>query len=247
MSQSENWFQEMSNDVVKASSACMSAIKKRLKVNHNVKIKCMCCQGSDVETTVSAPPNPSLRMLRTELDLELKKCKLEKVLDENPVENEKKYSLGDITIKETIDDKPTIQKSLLTDFDKDAYGKVDIIWSDDVSCFYTDGLLEEARKVFAENLHRQVIDFLALLRRLHPDVEYAGQNGKCFVVSKLLCDRFVGEIWYDVPGHITTKIGERHYDITGEVSPHPSAYRLTDELVFKRAEEWDKDWRDRRS
>jgi hypothetical protein len=113
--------------------------------------------------------------------------------------------------------------------------------------YFPDGFWDVARKRFAEDLHHSVLDFIALLRRLHPDVEYAGQNGKCFIVSKILRSKFGGEIWYDVPGHITTKIGERYYDITGEVSPHPSAYRLTDELVLKRAEEWDKDWRDRRS
>jgi len=93
---------------------------------------------------------------------------------------------------------------------------------------------------------QEVLDFIALLRRLHPDVEYAGQNGKCFIVSKLLRSKFGGEIWYDAPGHITTKIDGVHYDITGEVSPDPSAYPLTDELVLARAEEWDKDWRDNR-
>lgn len=101
---------------------------------------------------------------------------------------------------------------------------------------------------YLQNRRKQeIIDFIALLRRLHPDVEYAGQNGKCFIVSKILRSKFGGEIWYDTPGHITTKIDGVHYDITGEVSPHPSAYLLNDELMLQRAEHWDDDWRDKRT
>jgi hypothetical protein len=107
-------------------------------------------------------------------------------------------------------------------------------------------LIEKKAQQFVRH-KEEILEFVTLLRRLHPDVEYAGQNGKCFIVSKLLRSKFGGEIWYDAPGHITTKIEGVHYDITGEVSPDPSAYPLTDELVLARAEEWDKDWRDKRT
>lgn len=142
------------------------------------------------------------------------------------MENNKTFNYE---VKETISKYPNVEKQVSKIIDENftGYG---------VSPDY----LQNRRK-------QEIIDFIALLRRLHPDVEYAGQNGKCFIVSKILRSKFGGEIWYDTPGHITTKIDGVHYDITGEVSPRPSAYLLNDELMLQRAEHWDDDWRDKRT
>lgn len=82
--------------------------------------------------------------------------------------------------------------------------------------------------------------FIALLQRLHPDLIRQGQRGTCFHVYRLLAEVFPGaEAYYDQQ-HVITKIGERFYDITGEVTPTPEYARMKDNPEsYNRAHLWE--------
>lgn len=59
-----------------------------------------------------------------------------------------------------------------------------------------------------------VEDFLASLR------SGLAVRMQCMAVSDLLCTVFDGEPYYNHnPGHVITKIGDRFYDLDGEVDP----------------------------
>lgn len=69
-------------------------------------------------------------------------------------------------------------------------------------------------------LHFEVLEFIKIVRRAHPAMPQIYQSGSCWQFYELLNNRFPGECdpYYEV-GHIITKIGDRFYDITGEVFP----------------------------
>ncbi|MGQ7956488.1 hypothetical protein ACUTAF_01995 [Pseudomonas sp. SP16.1] len=88
----------------------------------------------------------------------------------------------------------------------------------------------------------EVLAFLAALRDVHPDMARWGLHGGCFRVFLLLQQRFpTAEAWYD-GDHVITKIGDRFYDIRGEVEPISTVgaeYLPMDPLCFNRAYGWD--------
>lgn len=81
--------------------------------------------------------------------------------------------------------------------------------------------------------------FIAMLQHVHPDVMRYGQNGSCFHVYRLLAEVFPdAEPWYD-GNHVITKIGERFYDITGEVVPLPDHKPMRENVTsFNNAVFW---------
>lgn len=87
-----------------------------------------------------------------------------------------------------------------------------------------------------------VLAFLAALRDVHPDMARWGQHGGCFRVYLLLKQAFPdAEAWYD-GDHVITKIGDRFYDIRGQVEPVSAVgaeYMRMCALCFNRAYGWD--------
>ena len=63
-----------------------------------------------------------------------------------------------------------------------------------------------------------VTAFLAMLRNLHPDLEWKCLHGSCFRLYLLLKEVWPdAEAWTNVD-HVITKIDGRFYDIRGEVA-----------------------------
>ncbi|CAE6950004.1 conserved protein of unknown function [Ectopseudomonas oleovorans] len=87
-----------------------------------------------------------------------------------------------------------------------------------------------------------VLAFLAAVRDVHPDMARYGLNGGCFRVYLLLKQAFPdAEPWYD-SDHVITKIGDRFYDIRGQVEPVSAVgakYLRMCALCFNRAYGWD--------
>lgn len=94
------------------------------------------------------------------------------------------------------------------------------------------------------NKSREVLGFLSALRNLHPTSVAHGLYGGCFPVYLTLAFVFPeAEAWYD-GDHVITKIGDKFYDIRGEVQPVSSIgsqFAPMDPLVFNRAHTWNND------
>ena len=80
-------------------------------------------------------------------------------------------------------------------------------------------------------LHKQVLSFISLIRESHPFMESIYTNGSCLNFYLILRDRFKEHCpvpYYNVD-HVITLIGDRYYDITGEVKFKGTEYlKLTD-------------------
>lgn len=84
------------------------------------------------------------------------------------------------------------------------------------------------------------VPVLAALRAIHPDIERFGLHGGCFQVYLLLREIFSdAEPWYD-GNHVITKIGDRFWDVRGEVIPNGHLNMREDALLFNRAYWWNR-------
>lgn len=68
--------------------------------------------------------------------------------------------------------------------------------------------------------HDDIIKFINTFKAKYKnEIEYIFMNGQCYWFSFILKERFKGEIYYvPVYIHFITKINDRYYDITGEVT-----------------------------
>lgn len=83
-----------------------------------------------------------------------------------------------------------------------------------------------------------ITGILHALRSLHPDLERQCLHGSCFRLYLLLAEVFPeAEPWYD-SNHVITKIGERFYDIRGEVAPDKHYPMRNEPAIFNGAHEW---------
>lgn len=89
-------------------------------------------------------------------------------------------------------------------------------------------------------MREEVLKFIDALRSVHKEAMIdVFSNGCCYWFAVILCDRFDGEMYYlEVENHWITKIGDRFYDVTGEVSGDNaerwSEFVLKDEALTKR-------------
>ena len=84
-------------------------------------------------------------------------------------------------------------------------------------------------------MHADVIMFLFLLRQLHPELEHQCLNGSCFRLYKLLELAFPGAEPWCAHGHIITRIGDKFYDIRGEVPADDRWIPFTGQRTFYNA------------
>lgn len=103
--------------------------------------------------------------------------------------------------------------------------------------------MDKSRRKYLLRKRLQVLGFISLLQRCHPDLERFGQNGGCFRVHMLLADRFPGATPWTNVDHVITKIGHRFYDIRGVVTDTKGYVPMTDKAMLERAIDWDKDSR----
>jgi hypothetical protein len=83
--------------------------------------------------------------------------------------------------------------------------------------------------------------FLSALRAMHPDLERQCLHGSCFRLYLLLKEAWPeAEAWYN-SDHVITKIGNKFYDIRGEVAPEGHIRMKGDAGVFNRAYYWGSD------
>lgn len=67
--------------------------------------------------------------------------------------------------------------------------------------------------------HQEIIRFIIIVQSCFPNAVQHFTQGYCFEFYDLLKDRFPSaQKWYD-EDHMIAKIGERFYDITGQVIP----------------------------
>lgn len=65
--------------------------------------------------------------------------------------------------------------------------------------------------------HDRVIHFISTVRDSHPTMVSIFTHGSCLYFYRILKSVFPqAEAYYDMD-HVITKIGDRYYDITGEV------------------------------
>lgn len=87
--------------------------------------------------------------------------------------------------------------------------------------------------------------FLAMLRALHPELEWKCMHGSCFRLYLLLKEVWPdAEAWTNVD-HVITKIDGRFYDIRGEVEPTGYLRMKDDANMFNRAYYWGTEIQDR--
>lgn len=87
----------------------------------------------------------------------------------------------------------------------------------------------------------EILLFLSLLRGLHPDLERQCLQGSCFKLYLLLEHCYPDAVPYYDSDHVITKLGDRYYDIRGEVLPGANHLPMKDDSsVFNRAYIWGK-------
>ena len=72
--------------------------------------------------------------------------------------------------------------------------------------------------------HELILDFIKQFRQFGPDVEACFTSGMCWHFASILHSRFGhdSEIMYDpVINHFATRIDDRIYDITGDITDDP--------------------------
>jgi len=65
--------------------------------------------------------------------------------------------------------------------------------------------------------HREILNFISILRQAHPEMERIFSNGACFYLYLLLKKAYPEAVAYYDNNHVITKIGNKYYDITGSV------------------------------
>ena len=87
--------------------------------------------------------------------------------------------------------------------------------------------------------------FLAMLRALHPELEWKCMHGSCFRLYLLLKEVWLdAEAWTNID-HVITKIDGSFYDIRGEVEPNGYLRMKDDANAFNRAYHWGTEIQDR--
>jgi hypothetical protein len=91
-----------------------------------------------------------------------------------------------------------------------------------------------------KNLHEDVLALIKCCRDSFPDSVKVYTNGSCFRFFKILKSVFRdSEPYYNiVEGHVITKINDRYYDITGEISPKGYFPMTNEPNILNDANEW---------
>jgi len=84
--------------------------------------------------------------------------------------------------------------------------------------------------------HSRVLIFLEHLRQSFVGAEFVYTHGSCIRLSKVLAAIWPEAVCYYDQNHAITRIGDRYYDITGEVQPTKNHVPL-EECRFVGAEE----------
>lgn len=70
--------------------------------------------------------------------------------------------------------------------------------------------------------HEEILTFIARIRQSHPRMVDIFTKGSCFYFYLILKHVYPEAIYYDDFNHVITRIDDKFYDITGEVSPSPN-------------------------
>lgn len=79
-----------------------------------------------------------------------------------------------------------------------------------------------------DELHEKVVALITAIRESRDDSQVAYMNGSCFHFFKILSTVFPEAIPLYDSNHVVVKIGERHYDIRGELAPEQLSPNLQD-------------------
>lgn len=71
--------------------------------------------------------------------------------------------------------------------------------------------------------------FIRTLREAHPDMELIFMHGSCYRFYLLMKHVFPEAVAYYNIDHVLVKLGDKFYDITGEVRPDDSYFLMTEE------------------
>lgn len=85
--------------------------------------------------------------------------------------------------------------------------------------------------------HKRILKVIAFVKKVVPNAEYRFTKGLCFKFYILLNIFFSeGEPYHD-SDHVVTKIGDKYYDITGEVDGSRYTHMKVDSMYRT---EWDR-------
>lgn len=95
----------------------------------------------------------------------------------------------------------------------------------------------ESQMKSSQNLSNEVLDFINGFKEMHPlEIEDVFSNGYCYWFAMILSSRFGvidSSIYYlPIRNHFITKIGNKFYDITGEIIPDEETYEWTTYKIF---------------
>ena len=79
-------------------------------------------------------------------------------------------------------------------------------------------------RIDRELLHNMVIDLITNIRDAHPVMVDIFTKGSCYNLFAILASVFPEALAYDNENHLITRIGDRYYDINGEVVDVPDTY-----------------------
>lgn len=82
------------------------------------------------------------------------------------------------------------------------------------------------------NAHIKILDQIAAIRDLHPNIQDICLNGSCMNFHIVLRRIYPDAVAYFNIDHVITKIGNNYYDITGSVNP--KGYRPLTSFYDKR-------------
>lgn len=80
-----------------------------------------------------------------------------------------------------------------------------------------------------------ILEFINNFKRLHPqEIEDCFLCGNCYWFAQILQLRFGGQICYlPIENHFLAKIGERYYDISGEITEFSEKVYLWEEYMWQ--------------
>ena len=93
--------------------------------------------------------------------------------------------------------------------------------------------------------HQEILSFIARFKDPDPKaLEYTFLNQNCYWFAVILKQRFGGNVEYlPITGHFVCKIGNRHYDITGEILPTEPILPFDDGYEMEDKSHYDRIWK----
>lgn len=91
--------------------------------------------------------------------------------------------------------------------------------------------------IFAESTNEEILGFISMFQSKETITIFT--QGMCYWFAVILSNRFPdGEIYYDqIDGHFVTRICNKYYDVTGEITPTNGTYawaKIDDDMLKQR-------------